>query len=97
MGGATRHEVRGGPLGPVALAATLTPEDSAGAGALRATEAFAAREPAAIEAVLRHSFRSQFRDPSLAEALTFHIGGDYMERSRQFGFMIDDLTNFDLL
>ncbi len=79
-----------------ALAASLVPQDTAGAGALRATEAFAAREPAAMEAVLRHSFRSQFRDRSLAEQLAFHIGEDYSERSRQFGFMIGDLTAFDL-
>ena len=80
-----------------ALAATLLPADTAGAGALRATEAFTAREPAAVEAVLRHSFRSQFRDRSLTEELAFHIGEDYGERSRQFGFMIGDLTDFDLV
>lgn len=80
-----------------ALAASLAPQDTAGAGALRATEAFAAREPAAMKAVLRHSFRSQFRDRALSEELTFHIGDDYLERSRQFGFMIGDLSTFDLM
>jgi len=80
-----------------ALAASLAPQDTAGAGALRATEAFAAREPAAMEAVLRHSFRSQFRDRALSEELTFHVGADYLERSRQFGFMIGDLSTFDLI
>ena len=79
------------------LEASLVPQDTAGAGALRASEAFAAREPAALEALLRHSFRSQFRDRSLAEDLTFHIGEDYLERSRQFGFIIGDLTTFDLM
>ena len=69
----------------------------AGAGALRATEAFAAGEPAAMEAILRHSFRSQFRDRSLAEELAFHIGEDYLRRIRQFGFIIGDLTTFDLM
>jgi len=80
-----------------ALAAALTPEDTVGGGALRAAQAFAAQEPAAIAAFLRHSFRSQFRDPSLAEALPFHIAEDYGERSRQFGFMIEDLIGFDLV
>jgi len=80
-----------------ALAASLAPQDTAGAGALRATEAFAAREPAAMKAVLRHSFRSQFRDRALSEELIFHIGDDYLERSRQFGFMIGDLSTFDLI
>ena len=79
------------------LGASLVPQDTVGAGALRATEAFAAREPAALEAVLRHSFRSQFRVRSLAAELTFHIGEDYLERSRQFGFIIGDLTTFDLM
>ena len=79
-----------------ALAASLLPQDTAGGGALRATEAFSSGEPAAMEAVLRHSFRSQFLDRSLSEELVFHIEEDYLERSRQFGFMIDDLTTFDL-
>ncbi len=79
------------------LAASLVPQDTAGAGALRATEAFAAGEPAAIEALLRHSFRSQFRDRSLAEELSFNIGEDYLRRIRQFGLMIGDLTTFDLM
>ncbi len=79
-----------------ALAATLLPADTSGAGALRATEGFAAGEPAALEAVLRHSFRSQFRDRSLSEGLAFHIEGDDLERSRQFGLMMGDLTTFDL-
>jgi len=77
-----------------ALAASLSPPDTAGGGALRATKAFAAGEPAAIEAVLRDSFRSQFRDRSLADELTFHIEEDYLARSRQFGLMIGDLTSF---
>ena len=79
------------------LAASLVPQDTAGAGALRATEAFAAGEPAAMEALLRHSFRSQFRDRSLAEELSFNIGEDYLRRIRQFGLMIGDLTTFDLM
>ena len=79
------------------LAASLVPQDTAGAGALRATDAFDAGEPAAIAALLRHSFRSQFRDRALAEELAFHIGEDYLQRSLQFGLIIGDLTTFDLM
>ena len=50
-----------------------------------------------MEAIPRHSFRSQFRDRSLSEGLSSHIGEDYLERSRQFGLMIGDLTRFDLI
>ena len=79
-----------------ALMTSLVPQDTAGAGALRASAAFAAREPAAMAALLRHSFRSQFRDRSRSEELVFHIGEDYAERSQQFGFMMGDLVDFDL-
>jgi proline iminopeptidase len=80
-----------------AEAAALTPEDTAGAGALRASAAFEAQEPAAVEAVLKHAFRSLFHDPERAEALRFHIEPDYAERSRQFGYVLPDLTSYDLL
>ena len=79
------------------LAASVVPQDTAGAGALRTTEAFAAGEPAAIGALLRHSYRSQFRDRCLAEELAFHIGEDYLQRSLQFGLIIGGLTTFDLM
>ena len=61
------------------------------------TEAFSGDEPEAFVAMLRHSFRSQFRDPVLAEELACYVPDDYGERSREFGFMIGDLTEFDLL
>jgi proline iminopeptidase len=80
-----------------AEAAALTPEDTAGAGALRASAAFEAREPEAVQAVLKHAFRSSFHDPERAEALRFHIEPDYAERSRQFGYVLPDLTSYDLV
>jgi len=79
-----------------AQAALLTPTDTAGGGALRTTSAFVAREPAAVEAVLRHSFRSQFHDPALAAVLRFHVEPDYDRRSRQFGYMLPDLLTYDV-
>lgn len=76
--------------------AEIAPEDTAGMGRLRASEAFERREPAAVERMLRLSFRSQFADPSKASSLRFHIEEDYRERSRQFGFLTDDLSRYDL-
>lgn len=80
-----------------AQAARLTPADTAGAGALRTSPGFAAREPAAVEAVLRHSFRSEFHDPARAADLRFHIEPDYAQRTRQFGYMLPDLMSYDLV
>lgn len=80
-----------------AQAGALTAADTSGLGQLMADPGFAAREPAAVEAVLKHSFRSQFVDRSAADRLSFHIEADYASRSRQFGFMLPDLTSYDLL
>lgn len=72
------------------------PDDTAGMGALRSSEAFRAGEPAAIERMLRMSFRGQFADPSDASSLDFHIGEDYRQRSRQFGYLMSELSSYDL-
>lgn len=79
-----------------AQAASLEPGDTAGMGALRETPSFQAREPDAVAAALRISFRSQFHDPSLAATLDLHVEPDYGERSRQFGYMLPDLLAYDL-
>jgi len=79
------------------LATRVTPRDSADLAALRATEAFARREPAAVERALRISFRSQFHDPNRIDALRLYVPADYAERSRLFGFLMVDLLSFDLL
>ena len=73
------------------------PEDTAGMGALRSSEAYRAGDPQAIERMLRMSFRSQFADRSDASALGFHIGEDYRDRSRQFGYLMSDLSSYDLV
>lgn len=77
------------------LSSSLQPRDTAGMGALRASPAFAAGEPEAIERLLQLSFRAQLADPALADTLRFHIGRDYGERSRQFGFLVPDLIDYD--
>ncbi len=79
-----------------AQAAAMAPEDTAGMGALRSSDAMAAGDPAAIEELLRMSFRGSFHDPSLADSLDFYIADDYGERSRQFGYMFPDLMAYDL-
>ena len=79
------------------LRASLVPEDTAGAGAVQTSEAFAAGEPATLETVLKLSFRSLLYDRSMADELSFHVEADYLERGRQFGFMIGDLMSYDLM
>ena len=79
-----------------AQGAAIEPADTVGMGALRSSDALVEGEPAAIESLLRLSFRSQLHDPSLADSLSFHIPEDYMERSRQFGHMAGDLAAYDL-
>jgi proline iminopeptidase len=79
------------------FAARVTPRDSADLAALRATEAFARREPAAVERALRISFLPQFHDRTRIDALRLYVPADYAKRSRQFGFMMADLLSFDLL
>ncbi|MDX1675401.1 MAG: protein-L-isoaspartate(D-aspartate) O-methyltransferase, partial [Longimicrobiales bacterium] len=48
------------------------------------------------ETLLRMSFRGQFRDPSRAMELEFHIPEDYVARSRQLRYLAGDLTDYDL-
>lgn len=78
------------------LAAATLPEDTAGMGAVRASAAFSGGSPSAIERLLQLSFRSQLADPTLADSMRFHIEPDYLERSRQFGYLLPDLLGYDL-
>lgn len=78
------------------LAQRGTPADSAARQAILESEAFAAREAGAIAELQRVSYRSQFHDPSLTDQLALYVPDDYAERSRLFGHMMVDLTEFDL-
>ncbi|MDX1675859.1 MAG: alpha/beta fold hydrolase, partial [Longimicrobiales bacterium] len=78
-----------------AQAAALEPADTAGMGALRSSEAIRRGESDAVETLLRMSFRGQFRDPSRAMELEFHIPEDYVARSRQLRYLAGDLTDYD--
>lgn len=79
-----------------AQAAAVEPEDTAGMGALRSTDAFRNGDPAAVLEMLRLSFRGQFHDPTMARRLDFHIEPDYRSRSAQFGYLGAELAAFDL-
>lgn len=79
------------------LATRITAEDSLDLAALRTTEAFANRDPQAVEQALRISFRPQFHNRALVGDLKLYVPEDYGERSRQFGYMLADLMSFDLL
>lgn len=78
-----------------ALAERITPEHQAEGARLRQDPGVAAGDTAALAALLRHSFRLQFHDPAGAQALELRLPEDYLERSRQFSFMMPDLTGFD--
>jgi len=79
------------------LASRVSSADSAALAALSASEAFASRDPDAVEQALLLSFRTQCHDPARIADLHLYVPQDYAERSRQFGYMMDDLTGFDLL
>lgn len=63
---------------------------------IRATEAFQQRRPEAIRELLLLTFRAQFHDPAKIGGLDLFVPDDYPARSRQFGAMMPDLTEFDL-
>jgi proline iminopeptidase len=77
------------------LFARRTVEDSIEFATIRASEEFASGDPDAIASILRVSFKVQFHDPSKIAGLELFVPEDYGERSRQFGYLIGDLTNFD--
>jgi len=77
------------------LAQRLTVEDSIEIATIRETVAFSNGEPEAIAAILLASFKAQFADRSKIAGLELYVPPDYLNRSRQFGYMIGDLTDFD--
>lgn len=79
-----------------AIGALVTPADSAAMARARASDGFSRGDPAAIEEALMAAYRLQFHDRSLAEHLNLFVPEDYRERSRQFAYMMPDLTSYDL-
>jgi len=72
-----------------------TAGDSIEMASIRQSEAFASGQPDAIASMLLTSFKAQFADRSKIDKLDLFVPADYMERSRQFGHMMGDLTDFD--
>jgi proline iminopeptidase len=79
------------------LTSRIAPEDQAAVTTMRATPAVAERRPEAIRNLLLLTFRPQFVDRARADQLALMVPADYGERSRQFGFMMPDLANYDLV
>jgi proline iminopeptidase len=79
-----------------ALMQGLDPAISEALREIRESEAFAEQRPEAIERMLLLSFETQFHDPARISDLDLYVPDDYMERSRQFGAMMIDLTSYDL-
>ncbi len=78
------------------LAGRVTAADSTARATLRESQAFAAREAEAIRQMLLLSFKTQFHDPNRSGDLDIYVPDDYVDRSRQFGYMMVDLAAFDL-
>jgi proline iminopeptidase len=77
------------------LAERRTVEDSIEIATIRETVAFSNGEPEAIAAILLASFKAQFADRSKIAGLELYVPPDYLNRSRQFGYMAGDLSDFD--
>ncbi len=77
------------------LAQRVTAEDSLERDSLRASPALADRRPEAVRQMLLLSFRPQFHDRARIGELELYVPDDYGERSRQFAYMMPDLTSFD--
>jgi proline iminopeptidase len=78
------------------VAERVSAADSASMAQARSSEAFARGEPDGIRAALTAAYRIQFHDRSLVDRLTLFVPEDYNDRSRQFGYMMPDLMDFDL-
>ena len=80
-----------------ALSEQTTAADEEAIATMRATPAIAARQPEAIRELLLLTFLPQFADRARADHLALMVPADYGERSRQFGFMMQDLADYDLV
>jgi proline iminopeptidase len=78
------------------LAGRISRADSLERAAIQESQAFAARDPEAIRRLLLLSFKTQFSDTTRIDELDLYVPTDYADRSRQFGYMMVDLTSFDL-
>lgn len=78
------------------VAERVSEEDSLKRREIINSDLFKNDPPKAIEQLLILSFRNQFENPVLADSLKFYIPDDYMIRSQKFGYLMPELTDYDL-
>lgn len=74
----------------------ISSEDSIKRKQIIQSDLFNKNPPKAIEQLLRLSFKSQFKDSTLADSLNLYVPVDYLKRSRLFGNLAPYLANYDL-
>lgn len=78
-----------------AMAGMATAADQADRTALMSTPAFSRFEPAAIEELMRISFRPQVRDVASLDALNLYFPADYAQRSQTMSALGPEMMDFD--
>lgn len=78
------------------MAEQISEEDSLKRQEIINSNLFQTDPPKAIEELLIVSFRNQFEDPSLANNLNFYIPDDYLRRSQRFGYLMSELSVYNL-
>lgn len=78
------------------LAASFTEADSLQRQEIIQSPLFKEDPPKAIEKLLELSFKRQFYEPDKAELLDLYVPEDYMARSRLFGYLMVDISSYDL-
>lgn len=78
------------------IAERITKEDSLRRQEIMRSDLMNTDPPQAIERLLILSFRNQFENPDLADSLNFYIPDDYMSRSQRFGYLMPELSSYDL-
>ncbi len=78
------------------IAKKSTSEDSLARQKIMQSDLFRENPPEAIEQLLQLSFRKQFYNTDYADSLNLYVPDDYMSRSRLFGNLMPDITDYDL-
>ncbi|MBO6577094.1 MAG: alpha/beta hydrolase [Rhodothermales bacterium] len=77
------------------LAARASDADRAERQAIMATPAFSRFDPAAIDQLMRVSFRVQFADTARMHGLSMYFPDDYADRSSRFGALFAEMMAYD--
>lgn len=78
------------------IAKKSTTEDSLARQKIMQSDLFRENPPEAIKRLLQLSFRKQFYHTDNADSLNLYVPDDYMSRSRLFGNLMPDITDYDL-